>query len=206
MNRILLVVAALLVGCGSNAPSAPPFTPMAAQGLDYQDPSSLGWRLVRNPASTITRLVLDLKGPPGFLSRGVGLNLKGPAGVRFGVFDSGLPLQDAGVYQLLTKGSTDPNEPVAFMGGVLPDNVLSVGIYQKDRAWPAQDSGAVLLQIALEFDPAAHLTSGTPIPLSVVKAKAIPQDIGAVDDPALVLQKKMRMQDVTIALGKVVAL
>jgi hypothetical protein len=207
MNRILLVIASLLVGCGSKTPSAPPtHTPAAAQGFDYQDPTSLGWRLVRNPASTVTRLKLDLRGPAGFKSRGVGFNLKAAAGVRFGKFDSGLPIQDAGVYQLTVKGSTDPGEPVAMMGGVLPGNMLSVGIYQKDRDQPAQDSGQVLAQIALEFDPAAGLTAGTPIDVSVVKAKVIPEDIGTVDDIIRVLQKKVPLQSVTIAVGKVVAL
>jgi hypothetical protein len=206
MNRILLVVAALLVGCGSKTPSVEPYTPVAAEGFDYQDPTSTGWRLVRNPASTVTRLVLDLRGPAAFKSRGVGLNLKAPAGVSFGKFDSGLPIQDAGVYQLTAKGSIDPNEPVAIMGGELPGHVLSVGIYQKDRNWPAQDSGQVLAQIALEFDPAAGLTSGMPIDVSVVKAKVIPEDIGTVDDVIRVLQKKVPLQSVTIAVGKVVAL
>jgi hypothetical protein len=215
MNRILLVVAALLVGCGSSVssgssgsttPPVQPYTPVAAQGFDYQDPTNLGWCLVRNPASTVTRLVLDLRGPAGFKSRGVGLNLKAPAGVRFGKFDSGLLIRDAGVYQLTAKGSIDPNEPVAIMGGVLPGNVLSVGIYQKDRDQPAQDSGQVLAQIALEFDPAAGFTSGTPLEVSVVKAKVITEDIGTVDDSIRVLQKKVPLQSVTIAVGKVVAL
>jgi hypothetical protein len=207
MNRIVLVVAALLVGCGSSkTPSVPPPAPVAAQGFDYQDPTGLGWRLMRNPASTLTRLVLDLRGPAGFKSRGVGLNLKAPDGVRFGRFDSGLLIQNAGVYQLTVKGSTDPHEPVALIGGVLPGHVLSVGIYQKDRDQPAQDSDQVLAQIALEFDPAAGLTSGTPIEVSVVKAKVIPEDIGTVDDTTRVLRQKLPLQSVTIAVGKVVAL
>jgi hypothetical protein len=207
MNRILLVVAALLVGCGSKTPSSPPpHAPVAAQGFDYQDPTSLGWRLVRNPTSSVTRLVLDLRGPAGFKSRGVGLNLTAAAGVRFGWFDSGLPIRDGGVYQLTVKGSTDPNEPVAMMGGVLPGNVLSVGIYQKDRDQLAQDSDQALAQIALEFDPGAGLSAGAPIEVSVVKAKVIPEDIGTVDDTTAVLRKKVPLQSVTIAVGKVVAL
>jgi len=204
MKRLFLLAA--LLGCGSKSPSAPTASIEAAQGLDYQDPAGTGWRLVRHASSTVTRLVLELHGPAGEMTRGVGFNLQGPAGVRFGTFASGLPLEDGGVYTLGAVGSFDPGEPVALAGGVLPGNLLSVGVYQKDRDWPARDSGAALLRIAVEFDPAAKLASGTPIELSVVKAKVIPEDIGSVSDDPYVLQKKLIMTDVSIAVGKAVAL
>ena len=207
MNRILLL-AALAFGCGSSSKptTPPPPTPGAAQGLDYQDPAGSGWRLVRHSSSTVDRLVLELHGPAGERTRGVGFNLQGPAGVRFGTFASGLPVENGETYTLGSVDSLDPSEPVALAGGVLPDNVLSVGVYQKDRGWPARDSGAALLRIVVQLDPSANLASGASVALSVLKAKAIPEDIGGVNDDPYVLQNKLRMKDVPIAVGKVVAL
>jgi hypothetical protein len=204
MKRLLLV-AALAFACGSSSkPAAPP--PPVAQGLDYQDPAPSGWRLVRHPSSTTTHLVLELHGATGEMTRGVGLNLQGAPGLRFGVFDSGLPVENGETYTLRRVDSFDPNELVAMTGGVLPGNLLSVGVYQKDRSWPARDSGAALLRVIVDFDASAGLAPGTPIALSAVKAKVIPADIGAVTDDPYVLQQKLRMKDVAVAVGKVVAL
>jgi hypothetical protein len=206
MNRLLLI-AALVIGCGSSSVVPKPGAPQAAQGLDYQDPSGNGWRLLRSPASTVSRLVLELHGPAGEMTRGVGFNLQGAKGVTFGSFTNGLAVENGGVYTLGSVDSLDPNEPVAMAGGVLPQNLLSVGVYQKDRGWPARDSGtAPLLNIAIQFDASAGLTSGKAITLLVVKAKAIPEDIGGEGDDPSVLQHKLIMKDVAIAVGKVVAL
>jgi hypothetical protein len=125
--------------------------------------------------------------------------------VSFGKFSNGLPINDTGVYQLLTAGSTDASEPVAMTGGVKKGNVLSVGIYQKDRDQAAQDSGAALLQVAILFNPAANLSTGTPLPLSIPKAKTIPEDIGSIRDDVWTLDQKMRMADITIAVGTLAA-
>jgi hypothetical protein len=208
MKRLLLL-AALALACGSSPKSTttnPPPAPGAAQGLDYQDPAGSGWRLVRHASSTPNRLVLELHGPAGERTRGAGLNLQGGPGVRFGAFASGLAVENGEAYALGSVDSLDPNEPVAIAGGVLPNNVLSVGVYQKDRGWPARDSGAALLRIIVQFDPSASLASGTSVALSVLKAKVIPEDIGGVNDDPYVLQNKLRMKDVPVAIGKVVAL
>ena len=201
---------ALLLGlaCGGGSSSAPPAAapaPAPARSLAYNDPTGVGWRLVKDPSSTSTRIVLNLVGPSGLKTRGVGLNLQAPLTVKFGAFGNGLPINDAGVYQLTTAGSTDPSEPLAITGGVKKGNLLSVGIYQKDRDQSAKDSGATLCQIAILFDPAAQLTVGTSLPLSVPKAKAIPEDIGAVTDDQWTLDKKMRMADISIAVGTLTA-
>ena len=190
----LLLAGLLLAGCTSQA------TTPAGTTLDYVDPTATGWRLVKDPSSTATRLVLNLMGPAGTLTRGVGFNLKAPASVRFGTFANRLPIRDLGVYQLLSKAN-DPGEPVALIGGVKPGNLLTVGIFQKGREQPAKDSGAALCQIALELDPAAKLPSGEPVSLSIPKAKVIPQDIGKETDDPATLAPKVRMADVTIALG-----
>jgi len=201
---------ALLLGlaCGGGSHSAAPApapAPNPAQGLSYTNPTGSGWRLVKDPSSTATRIVLNLVGPAGLKTRGVGFNLQAPAGVTFAAFSDGLPIHDTGVYQLQALGSTDPSEPLAITGGVKKWNLLSVGIYQKDRDQPAQDSGAALCQIALQFDAAAGLKVGTALTLSIPKAKAIPEDIGAITDDLWTLDKKMRMTDLSIAVGTLTA-
>jgi hypothetical protein len=196
----------LACGGGSNpTPSAAPAPPIAAKGLAYQDPTGTGWRLVKDASSTATRLVLNLVGPAGLKTRGVGFNLQGPTGVTFAAFSNGLPINDGGVYQLQALGSTDPSEPLAIIGGVKKGNLLSVGIYQKDRDQAAQDSGATLCQIALQFDASANLATRTLLPLSIPKAKVIPEDIGTVTDDLWTLDRKMRMADISIAVGTLTA-
>lgn len=201
-----LALASLLAALVSSAACSSSTSPAApATGLSYTDPPGAGWRLVRNPSSTATRLVLDLVGPAGAKTRGVGLNLEAPPTVRYGTFAAtGLPVQDTGVYRL--KGAfDDPNEPVAMAGGLKKGHVLTVGVFQKDRIHPAQDSGKPLLQIALEFDATAGLQVGEALSLSVPKAKAIPEDIGQVTDETYRLDQKMRMTPLDVAVGKLAA-
>jgi len=196
----LVLTLSLACGGGSSSPStAAPAA--AATGLAYTDPTSTGWRLVKDASSTSTRLVLNLVGPSGLKTRGVGFNLQAPSTVKFGAFANGLAINDTGVYQLLSMAQADPNEPVALVGGVKSGNLLTAGIFQKDRAQVAQDSGVALCQIAIGFDATKGLSVGDKLPLQVTKAKAIPEDIGTVSDDLFTLDKKMKMADITIALG-----
>jgi hypothetical protein len=115
--------------------------------------------------------------------------------VRFRNFDSsGWPIEGTGVYEL---GNQDPcpagdpmpppncwpdphpPEPVLLAGGLKAGNVLTVGIFQKDRRVSPKPSGVPLARIALELDPAAGLRAGAALPLEVLKAKYSPEDIGA---------------------------
>jgi hypothetical protein len=200
----LLLGLTLACGGGSSEPAAtqPPASP--ATGLAYTDPTGSGWRLIKDPSSTTTRLVLNLVGPTGFKTRGIGFNLQAPPSIRIGAFDGGLPIRDTGVYELLSAAN-DPNEPVALVGGVKKGNLLSVGIYQKDLAHGAKDSGVPLCQIALEFNATAGLSAGDPMPLVIPKAKVIPEDIGSPNDDAWTLDRKMRMADIQIAVGSLSA-
>lgn len=195
---LALALALSLACAGGSTSSSAPAAP--AKSLAYTDPSGTGWRLVKDAASTPQRLVLDLVGPSGLKTRGVGFNLQGGKGIAFGAFANGLPIADTGVYQLLSA-SADPNEPVALVGGVKVGNLLSVGIYQKDRAQPAQDSGTALCQIAILLSQSKGLAAGDSVPLTVVKAKAIPEDIGTATDDLWTLNQKMRMADIQIATG-----
>lgn len=207
LSPALALALGLACGGGSHsaAPAPAPAPAPPATGLAYTDPAGTGWRLIKDASSTTTKIVLNLVGPAGLKTRGVGFNLQAPAGVKFAAFSNGLPIQDAGVYLLTMAGSTDPSEPLAITGGVKKGNLLSVGIYQKDRDQPSQDSGATLCQIALQFDAAAALSTGTTLSLSIPKAKAIPEDIGAVTDDTWTLDKKMRMTDISIAVGTLTA-
>jgi hypothetical protein len=205
---LLAALALSHAACGSSSsgsPSAPPpVATVPAASLSYVDPPAAGWRLVKHPSSTSTRIVLDLVGPAGQMTRGVGFNLKAPAGLRFGAFDGGLPVRDTGVYELLSAAG-DPGEPVALVGGVKPGNVLSVGIYQKDRRHVAKDSGTSLCQIALELDANAPPARGASLLLSIPKARVIPEDIGSTTDETWLLDRKMQMGVVTIAVGTLTA-
>jgi hypothetical protein len=197
----LLLGTLLAAGCSGSSTTA---APSAATRLAYADPTGSGWRLVRNSSSTATRLVLDLVGPSGQRSRGVGFNLPLPSGVQAGAFDGGLLLRDTGVYELL-GAADDPSEPVALVGGVTPGRKLSVGIYQKDRARSAKDSGVALLQVALQFDASHPPPAGTTLALSVPKARFIPEDIGQTTDETWLLDLKMQMVDARIAVGTLTA-
>jgi len=199
MRAPSLALAALLLA------ACPEYQSAGASRLVYTDPpASAGWRLVRDPASTPDRLVLGLAGPAGTLTRGVGLNVRAAEGLRFGTFESGAPVEDAGVYELrsLADGAA---EPLAVAGGVKDGHLLSAGVFQKDRRRSAKDSGATLLRIAVELDPAAPPRRGTRLGLDVERAGAIPADIGAAADPVHLLVKKLVLTDLDVAVGKLEA-
>lgn len=191
-------------------PAPPP--PAAATGLSYTDPTGDGWRLMQDASSTSTRLVLNLVGPAGLMTRGAGFNLRAPASVRFGKFtETGsrvtddLPVKDGGVYELLNTAPTStphPLQPVLLAGGVKAGNLLTVGIFQKDRRATAKDSGATLLQIAIEFDANAGLHAGDALPLTLTKSGYLAEDIGAFSgNPTYEMIAKAKLVDMPITLG-----
>lgn len=208
----LLIPAALLLGlltaCGGASTPSAPAAPASASFLAYTDPSSTGWRLVRDSSSTGTRLVLNLVGPGGAKCRGVGFNLKGGTGVGFTTFPSTWHAKDTGVFELKTvvpdplAPPVDP-EPVLFAAGVKPGNVLTVGIFQKDRRATAKDAARALVQIAIDFEAAkaAGAKPGDVLSLAVTKARIIPEDIGDLTN-GYEMMAKARMADISIAIGK----
>jgi hypothetical protein len=229
MRKLSVLALALSLGLalacgGSSTPAAstapaPPAAP--ATGLSYTDPTGTGWRLVKDSASTPTRLLLNLVGPSGLKSRGVAFNLQAPPTVKFGTFHVAVPdtdkftdhpIKDLGVYYLLnttpqlgwypyTEGVRHPLEPKLLGGGLLKDHILTVGIFQKDRREPAKESGQALCQIALEFDSAAGLHAGDTLPLSIRKSQYMAEDIGAGVEITLEMIAKGKLWPIQVAVG-----
>ncbi len=220
MRKLGLLISGLLLSLtlacgGGNHGGAPPASP--AKGLAYIDPTSTGWRLVKDASSTSTRLVLNLVGPAGLKTRGAGFNLQAPPTIRFGKFvttdrvTTDLPIQDTGVYSLLNHDPrdlggepipNDPLEPKLLAGGVKKGNLLTVGIFQKDRYQSAKESGRALCQIALEFDPTAALSAGDKLALAITKSGYLAEDIGELTVyPTVEKAEKGRLVVMPIAVG-----
>ena len=211
----------LALACGGGSNPAKTSAAPAATGLAYTDPTGTGWRLVKDASSTSTRLVLNLVGPTGLMTRGAGFNLLAPVSVKYGTFhvdipgtthSTDFPIADTGVYQLLNTDPRDPwtgdpipthpLEPTLLAGGVKAGHILTVGIFQKDRRATAKESGVALARIALEFDAAAGLRAGDILPLTVLKARHQAEDIGPFSvQPTVAMAEKAHLVDMTIALG-----
>ena len=221
-----LVLGATLAACGggdstpANPTTPPPVAPKSAPtSLSYTDPTSSGWRLVKDAASTPTRLVLDLVGPAGTQTRGVGFNLKRGMGLAFATFANGGYAFDTGVFQL--KGTNTSFEsyagtdadPVLFVSAPLKaGDVLSTGIFQKDRTNAPKDSAVPLVQVAVTLadfaktDFATVATSTDPYGLHVVKARIVPADIGGMNFTLTTeVLKKARMVDIAVDTGAITA-
>ena len=217
-----LVFTATLVACGggsssSSPPSAPPTaTPTS---LSYTDPTSSGWRLIKDASSTPSRLVLDLVGPAGTQTRGVGFNLKRGAGLAVATFANGGYAFDTGVFQLKGTNSnfesyagTDA-DPVLFVSAPLKSgDVLSTGIFQKDRTNVPKDSSAPLVQVAVtltdftKVDFATVNASADPYGVHVVKARIVPADIGGMNFTLTTdVIKKAKMIDIAVDTGTITA-
>jgi len=208
--RILIscAVLGLVSACGSGRTSAPAPVAVMQSTLSYVDPSGAGWKLVRDYTSTSTRLVLDLVGPANLKSRGVGFNLKRGGGLAFATFADGAYAQDTGVFEL--KGSNSnfepyagtPADPVLFVAAPLPSgDVLSTGIFQKDRTYAAKSLTQPLVQVALELAPGGS-ANGPLVALQVVKARMIPEDIGGFELTPTVIAKA-KMVDIDVAVGTI---
>jgi hypothetical protein len=224
MNSKLVLsfaLAATLAACGGDGNSTPPAPPppaVAPTHLTYTDPTSTGWRLVKDASSTDTRIVLNLVGPAGTQTRGVGFNLKKGMGLAFGKFGSAYA-HDTGVFQLKGTNSnfesfagTDA-DPVLFVSAPLKSgDVLSTGIFQKDRTNVPKDSVAPLVQVAVTLGDLSKLNLATvnastdPYGLHVVKARIVPADIGGMDFQLTAeVISKARMQDITVDTGTLTA-
>jgi hypothetical protein len=210
-----LAIVGLLSACGGKSSPAP--APTVSSALAYTNPWGGGWRLVKDPSSTPTRVVLNLVGPTGAMGRGVGFNLRSDGTVKFAKFANGSYINDLGVFQLTNKrgamsvvdGMRVTKDVGAIVGGVKEQGrVLSVGAFQKDRRWAAQSLEQPLYQIAIALDPDHALPVGTVIPLTVVKARSIPENIGdSPEDPRgnpVTWIYNYQIDDVQITVGSLV--
>jgi hypothetical protein len=149
--------------------------PGASVGLSYADPPGPGWRFLRDPASTPSRLVLNLVGPPGLVTRGVGCTLHAPAALRFGKFAGGLEVSDPGAPG---APSADPEPRRATVVSALREgNLLHAGVYQRPDADAPRPAEAVLLQVALELPPGVGLRPGAALTLAVRRAHVVLADV-----------------------------
>ncbi|MFZ1375642.1 MAG: hypothetical protein WAS25_03520 [Geothrix sp.] len=180
------------LGCGGGGADDQAVLAPAAKALVYTDPSSTGWRLIKDSSSTATRVVLNLVGPAGLKARGVSFTLQADAKtIAFGKFD-GAYLKDEGVFVLAQA----PDEPKLLAGGVKGD-ALMAGAFQKDRNEGAKAVDAPLFQVALELKAGGAASAGSVIPLKVQKAMLLPEDIST--------PSKLALQPITLELGKLVA-
>ena len=157
--------------------------------------------------------------PAGTQTRGVGFNLKRGMGLAFTTFPNGGYALDTGVFQL--KGTNTNFEayagtdadPVLFASAPLKSgDVLSTGIFQKDRTNSPKDSAAPLVQVAVTLADFAKVTVDTvnastdPYGLHVVKARIVPADIGGMNFVLTTdVIKKAKMIDVAVDVGVITA-
>ena len=160
---------ASLVACsggGGDNPPPPPPPKTIADRLDYTNPTSGTYTLVKDAASTPTHLVLNLMGPVGTQGTGVGFYLSAdtskvtwskPAGsdsilARNGVFDLG----------------TSPQLAVAKANG----DQIQVGFYQKGTTKPAVTFTAMSILASVALDLKSNVPLGA-VAFSAVSNKAV---------------------------------
>jgi phosphatidate phosphatase APP1 len=104
-------------------------------------------------------------------------------------------------------------DPVLFVSAPLKSgDVLSTGIFQKDRTNVPKDSAAPLVQVAVTLGDFSKLSVDTvnastdPYGLHVVKARIVPADIGGMNFTLTTdVIKKAKMLDVTVDAGAITA-
>jgi hypothetical protein len=140
------------------------------------------------------------------MTRGAGFNLSAPPAVKFDFFDeTSFPVKSTGVYELLNTAPAngpDPLDPTLLAGAIKAGNLLTVGVFQKDRRATAKDSGVALLQIKLELGTAATAHVGDVLALAITKSKYIPGDIGVFSGGITPdVAAKSQLMNMDIALG-----
>ena len=149
-----------------------------AQGGDYTDPTGSGWKLVKNTsASSGNHLVLDLVGPAGGSGRGVDLTLS--VNPEHATWAKMAPSDTEYVTNRLFELGAAPR----LIKGGAKAGTLSVGVFQKGTTVPATSYSGALVSVALDVKLDPSTPAGTRIPLSVIKAHALPEtgDLSTID-------------------------
>lgn len=133
-------VLACLTACGGNGSSN---TPGATSGLSYVNPTTTGYRLVLDAASTPSHLLLDLVGPSGAQIQGGTLNLNVDTTKATWANPGGSdPYLLPGT--ALSLGTGTP-----LLKSKLAGPVLEAGLFQKGAASPATLGQQAIFTVAL---------------------------------------------------------
>lgn len=149
-------------GGNNNPPVTPPPAKTIADRLDYVNPASGTYTLVRDASSTSTHLVLNLMGPAGAQGTGVGFYLSADSGKVTWSKPSGSDsiLAHNGIFDL----GASPQLAIAKATG----DQIQVGFYQKGTTKPAVTftASTVLASVAVDLKPNV-------VPLGAVAFSAI---------------------------------
>ena len=159
------IALASLVACsgGGNPPNNPPAT---ATRLDYANPTSGTYMLVKDATSTPTHLVLNLMGPAGTLTTGVGFILSADSSKV--AWSKPASADTILAHNNLFDLGTAPQLAVAKSSG----NQLQVGFYQKGTTKPVVTLTAtsILASVAVDLNPNVPLGAVT---FSAISGKAV---------------------------------
>lgn len=142
------IALASLVACsgGGSTPSAPPAKTIADR-LDYANPTSGTYMLVKDATSTPTHLVLNLMGPAGTQGSGVGFFLTADnAKVAWSKVSSG----DT---EFVKNGVFTLGSGVQLLKSKITGDQLQAGVFQKGITVPAVTftAAGVLASVALDL-------------------------------------------------------
>lgn len=177
MVSVLLASLAACGGGGGGGGTSPQPPGQKATGLTYTDPATSEFKLVKDAASTSTKVVLSLVGPASATGRGVSFTLVVDPSrvdlVKVADVDAEY-VQNGAVFAL---GSAPQ-----ILKGIKQDGILRVTVAQKG-AGSAKALNASLLKVAIQFKSNADLLPGTSLPIAVTEGQYLPAIGGPVATP-----------------------
>jgi hypothetical protein len=155
----------LLAACGGGGGGSTPQGPTQSTTLAYTDPTGTGWRLVKDPSSSPSHLVLNLVGPTGGANFGVAFTATTDATqAPWAKVTSGDAEFARNLTYTLGSGST-------FFKTQVQTHALVAGLFQKGVGGTPTPTGAPVLQVALSLG--TGVAPGTVIPLSVTGSQEL---------------------------------